>query len=370
MRIGYDAKRIFHNQTGLGNYGRDIVRILTESEHMEQLILFNTKRSRLEERVTLGKSTIVYPKGWFWEKFPSLWRLLGQWKQIEATNLDGFHGLSGEIPVQFQKKHTPKIVTIHDLIFLSHPHYYNIWDRIIYTLKFRYAAKTADYIIAISEQTKKDIIKFFHIDPDKIKVIYQGCHKVFKKVYTEQEKLDVQKKYGLPDNYIINVGTLQERKNVLQLIKAVRGTHHHLVLIGKEKSYAKKLYRYVEAHKMEGQVSFLKNIGLHELPILYQKAAVFCYPSICEGFGIPIIEAMFSKIPVVVTKGGCFPEAAGPNSLYIDPNNPNDIRDKLNWIFAHPEESREIAEKGYAHVQQFSDKNVAENLLALYKLLK
>lgn len=367
MKVAFDAKRIFHNNTGLGNYGRDVVRMLTQSPEIEELYLFNPKKSTNEKLVALDKATIVYPKGWFWKKAHSIWRLLGQWIQAKKLPIDGFHGLSGEIPIQLRRNSIPKVVTIHDLIFLSHPHYYNIWDRVIYTLKFKYAVKTSNHVIAISEQTKRDIVKYFKIAEEKISVVYQGCNKAFKVTYLEEDKNTIRKKFNLPKEFIINVGTLQERKNALTLIKAVNGTNHHLVLVGKDKKYAKQLYAYVTKHHLEKQVTFVKDINVTELATLYQAATVFCYPSICEGFGIPIIEAMYSKTPVIVTNDGCFPEAAGPNSIYINPNDTDEIRAKLNWIFEHPEERKVIAEKGYTYVQQFSDKNVLENLLTLYK---
>ncbi|MEN1786007.1 MAG: glycosyltransferase family 1 protein [Bacteroidota bacterium] len=367
MRIGYDAKRIFHNRTGLGNYGRDVIRILNDHSSITEFCLFNTKASEMDKFTPSERTTIIYPLHWFWKWMPSLWRLFGQWNQISSLQLDAFHGLSGEIPIQFKKRSIPKIVTIHDLIFLSHPHYYNVWDRIIYRLKFKYAVKTADRVIAISEHTKSDIIKYFKIDPHKISVVYQGCNAAFKKEYSANEKATVRQKYELPENYIINVGTLQERKNVLPLLKAIRGSQYHLVLVGEAKKYASKLYAYVKKYQMDSQVTFLRKVPVRELAILYQNATVFCYPSICEGFGIPIIEALYSKIPVIVTQGGCFPEAAGPNSIYIDPNDPLDIRNQLNRVFEHPEEYQSLVEQGYTYAQRFSDEEVAKHLLEVYK---
>ncbi|WP_350287505.1 glycosyltransferase family 1 protein [uncultured Croceitalea sp.] len=370
MRIGYDAKRIFHNNTGLGNYGRDIVRILNTNPAIEHFFLFNTKKSNLEHKVILDKATIVYPKGWFWKVFPSLWRLTGQWKQIISSNVDYYHGLSGEIPIQLKKNGIFKIVTIHDLIFLSHPHYYNFFDRIIYKLKFQYAVNSADHIIAISEQTKNDIVQFLNVDESKISVVYQGCNRVYKQTYTIKEKERTKEKFKLPDEYILNVGTIQERKNALSLVKAIADTDYHLVLVGKEKAYAKKLHQYIAKNNLSNQVFFLKDVGAEELAIIYQNATVFCYPSICEGFGIPIIEALYSNLPVITTKGGCFPEAAGPDSVFINPTNIDSIKAALASLYENPEKRKSMATKGYEYVQRFSDENVADNLLKLYKSIQ
>ncbi|MEQ5789552.1 glycosyltransferase family 4 protein [Muricauda sp. NFXS6] len=367
MRIGFDAKRIFHNSTGLGNYGRDVVRILSEHTNVSCFYLFNTKQSNIKFTLPERNATVVFPESWFWKSFPSLWRLLGQWKQIMAYDLDLYHGLSGEIPYNFRKKSVAKTVTIHDLIFLSHPHYYNFWDRLIYKLKFRYACRTVDHIIAISKETKSEIIKYFNVDEKKISVVYQGCHALFKTEIETDKKNAVKDKYRLPSEYVLYVGTLQERKNALTLIKAVEGTEHQLVLVGKEKKYARKLYDYVEKHHLQSQITFIKDADLEQLVAIYQNATVFCYPSFCEGFGIPIIEALYSKVPVVTTKSGCFPEAAGPDSIFIDPSSPEDIRNKIVWLFQNPTERKKIAEKGYQYAQQFNDENVAKNLINTYK---
>tara|TARA_R110002051_G_scaffold34256_5_gene76413 strand:+ start:29229 stop:30341 length:1113 start_codon:yes stop_codon:yes gene_type:complete len=367
MKIAYDAKRIFHNNTGLGNYGRDIVRILHNQGSVEHFYLFNTKKSELESFMNFKDTTIVYPKGWLWRTIPSLWRFIGQWKQVKPLNVSFYHGLSGEIPIQVIKNNIPKIVTIHDLIFLSHPHYYNFFDRIIYKIKFKYAVNAADHIIAISEQTKADTVKYLKADVNKISVIYQGCNAVFKKQYTEAQKLKNRQKFKLPGQYILNVGTLQERKNALTLIKAINGTKHHLVLVGHEKGYAKALHEYISTNNLEKQVTFLKDITTEDLALIYQNASIFCYPSICEGFGIPIIEALFSGLPVITTKFGCFSEAAGPNSLYVNPYDENEIRAKINLLFEDSDLRIKLIETGLQFVQKFSDENVAKNLINLYK---
>ena len=367
MKIGYDAKRIFHNNTGLGNYGRDIVRILNSYPEVAHFFLFNTKESGFKHKIPSDKATIIYPRGWFWKRFPSVWRSFGQWKQIKASKVDLYHGLSGELPVQVGTSKIPKIVTIHDLLFLSHPRFYHFFESVIYQLKARYAVNMADHIVAISKQTKADIVKYFKVKPEKITVIYQGCNDAFKQEYTESEKQKVQEKYKLPKHYVLNVGTIEQRKNALTLVKAINGTPYHLVLVGTQKKYAAKIHTYINQYGLENQVTFLSNIDLKTLAILYQSATVFCYPSICEGFGIPIIEALYSKTPVITTKGGCFREAGGPDSVYVAPQNENEMEQALNSLFKNPEKRKLMAENGFAYAQQFSDQNVGSSLLQFYK---
>ncbi len=366
MKVGFDAKRVFHNDTGLGNYGRDVIRILHEYEPIEKLILYNTKPSAEERFKVLDGFFIKYPKNWFWKKFPSIWRLVGVTKQIRKDNVDIYHGLSGEIPNGLKKNGVASIVTIHDLIFLSHPHYYSFFDKIIYKRKFAHAAKNADIIIAISKQTKRDIIKYGKVASKKIKVVYQGCNDAYKKEYTPSLKKKVIEKYGLPEKFILNVGTLQERKNALTIVKAVHGTDYHLVLVGTKKKYAKKIHIYIVQNNLRSQVHFLKNIPVNELAIIYQLATVFCYPSVCEGFGIPIIEALYSKTPVITSKGSCFSEAGGPKSIYIEPYDAIILRQKLKLLFDDHILRSNMAKDGYDYVQQFNDQQVAKNIFGTY----
>ena len=367
MRIGFEAKRIFHNNTGLGNYGRDVIRILSEYTTISAFFLYNTKPSQKKVIKTSKKIIVRYPEGRFWKKLSTIWRLGPVVRQIIKDNIDIYHGLSGEIPIGLRKKNIATVVTIHDLIFFSHPSYYSFFDRIIYSRKSKHAAISSDKIIAISEQTKRDIIKYLYIDKEKISVVYQGCNAAYKITYDESTKEERRKKYGLPKEYILNVGTIQERKNALTIVKAIRGTNYHLVLVGNDKRYVEKIHAYIKKHALYNQVTFLKNIDVKDLAIIYQLATVFCYPSICEGFGIPIIEALFSKVPVITSKGNCFPEAGGPNSIYVDPLDVDVLRLQFHGLFKNQGKRKEMAEKGHAYAQKFSDEKVARELFKVYK---
>ncbi len=367
MRIGFEAKRVFHNNTGLGNYGRDVIRILKKFTPINQFYLYTTSVSSQKRFESSESIVIKLPERAIWKKLSSIWRLGPVASQVKRDKVNLYHGLSGEIPSGLKRKSIPTIVTVHDLIFFSHPHYYSFFDRIIYSLKSKHAAKNADKIIAISEQTKRDVIKYLKAEDSKIEVVYQGCNKAFKQEYNQAEKDVVQKKYGLPKQYILNVGTLQERKNALLIVKAIKGTDYNLVLVGGEKKYAQKIHSYIKENNLNNQVSFLKNVSANELAIVYQMATIFCYPSLCEGFGIPIIEALFSKTPVITSQGNCFPEAGGPNSIYIDPTSEKSLREAFKSLYHNESERKRIADLGYIFVQRFSDEEVAKNLFQVYK---
>lgn len=369
MRIGFDAKRYFHNNTGLGNYSRDLVRILSQYFPENFYFLYNPKPNKERSKLLNPKNTIEkLPTSWMTRKLKSLWRTFGVNKQIRKDNLDIYHGLSGEIPIGLPKN-VKSIVTIHDLIFMRYPQLYSFFDRKIHFWKFRYAAQKADCVIAISEQTKQDIIKFLKINPEKIKVVYQGCADVFKENFSSEEKKSVRKKFNLPEKFVLNVGTIEERKNALTIVKAIKDLDVKLVLVGRKTKYYQKIEEYVQNNLLQDKIIHLKGISQRELAVVYQLATVMVYPSVFEGFGIPIIEALFSKTPVITTNSGVFPEAGGENSLYTNPSDENELRQKIELLLHNSELRNSIAEKGYQYAQKFTDENIAKNLMEIYSAI-
>lgn len=361
MKIGYDAKRFFHNASGLGNYSRDLVRILAERFPNNQYLLLAKNTSERAQNI-LELPNVCFKK----ISKGNFARQLKMGKDAQAENCDIFHGLSGELPLQWTSKPIKKVVTIHDVIFLKFPQFYSFFDRKIHTWKFKKACNQADLVIAISEQTKKDIIHYFKTPEEKIRVVYQTCHEAFKKVYSEDSKTKVQQKFNLPTHFILNVGTIEERKNLFPVVKAIAGTSIPLVIVGKETQYTQQIHRFIEKNKMQQQVFFLKNVTMEDLAIIYQLATVFIYPSWYEGFGIPIIEALFSKTPVITSNLSCLPEAGGPDSLYIDPRNVEDIKSKIVHLWENPSERQRRSEKSFAFVQKFSEEQIAKDLMSVY----
>lgn len=360
MKIAFDAKRFFHNTSGLGNYSRDLVRILAKYFHENEYILLNKNKS---ERAA---DLLSFPNVHFVETTKGNFsRQLKMGKDAQQQNADIFHGLSGELPLKWDKKPIKKIVTIHDLIFVRYPQYYSFFDRKIHFWKFKKAADSADKIIAISEQTKRDIIQFLNIPESKIEVIYQGCHKAFKEQQSEDFIQQTKEKFNLPEHFVLNVGTIEERKNLLNVVKALKDTDIPLVVVGKKTKYFRKVERFVRENKMK--VYFLEGVSMDELAVIYKLADIFIYPSLFEGFGIPVIEALFSKTVVITSNTSCLPEAGGPDSVYIDPKNPLDIQAKIKFLWQNESERKRRAEKGFEFVQKFNDQSIAKELIKIYE---
>ncbi len=367
MKIGFEAKRIFHNTTGLGNYSRDLVRVLSEFYPDNQYYLYNPKPKKVH-RLRLRENMFeVLPKTKFWKFFSSLWRQKAVSKQIKSDEIEIFHGLSGELPKGLDNS-IKKVVTIHDLIFERYPELYSFIDRKIHFQKFKYACQVADIVIAISEQTKNDIIEFLGVDPKKIRVVYQGCHNIFKTEITKSRREDVLKKYKLPTEFILNVGTIEKRKNALTIVKAVKDIDINLVIVGRKTAYFKEIETYIKANNLGHKIYFLEGLTLEELASLYQQAILSIYPSIFEGFGIPILESIFSKTPVITTKSGVFPEAGGECSIYLEnPLDEKEMKTAIEDLLFNEEKRTQIVEKSLEFVQKFTDEKIAKNLIQIYK---
>lgn len=362
MKVAFDGKRFFNNSSGLGNYSRDLVRIVATHFSENQFVLFNKNQSEK------GKEILEFPNVSFQQTSKgNLARQFKMGKDAQQINADIFHGLSGELPLKWDKIPIKKIVTIHDLIFLRLPQYYTFFDRKIHFWKFKKAAEQTDLIIAISEQTKRDIIEFLKVPEEKIRVVYQGCHHAFKENQAEEFLNLVKEKHNLPKRFILNVGTIEPRKNLLNIVKAIHGTEIPLVVVGKKTSYFNKVQKYLRKNKLENQVHFLENVSMEELAAIYKLADLFVYPTFFEGFGIPVIEALFSKTPVITSNLSSLPEAGGKHSVYIDPHNAEDLKAKISFLWQNESERKRRAEKGFEFVQKFNDENIARNLMNVYR---
>ncbi len=376
MRIGFDGKRIFHNFRGLGNYSRNLVEGLMEFSPENEVFIFTPPfkdQRAIDWAKNHPKAKIICPKTSLFKKFPSIWRSLFISNEIKKMDLDIYHGLSHELPFFVDQLKCKKVVTIHDLIFKRYPDFFSMIDRNTYSLKYSYSCKNADLIIAICEQTKKDLIDFMGIPAEKIEVAYQSCNPVFAKQLSYDEKSLIRKKYKLPENYILFVGALEPNKNALNLVKAfenIKSKDIFLVLVGKGKSYKQQILKEINLMGIKERVIFYDYISTEDLPGIYQMAKLFVFPSFFEGFGIPIIEALFSRTPVITTKGHCFPESGGPSTLYVDTSKPTEITSAIRKVLESSDLAKEMAEKGWEYVQKFRPEKTNKKIIEIYNLIK
>lgn len=370
MILGFDAKRAFHNRSGLGNYSRHILRILFRYFPENEYHLYTPYRQT--ELFTLpreGKISVHHPRRFDHRMFPWWWRSFALGNELIRNRPDVYHGLSNEIPTGMSGK-IPSVVSIHDLIFLRFPGMYSLTDRLIYTAKLRYACRKSSMVVAASEQTRDDLVRFLQVPEKKIRVIYQGCDPVFDENLTEQERTRVLSRYELPDGFLLSVGTVEERKNLLNVVKAIhlKNIPCHLVVVGRQKAYAQKVKEYISRYGID-RVIFLDGIPSEDLAAIYRSATIFLYPSLFEGFGIPVLEALRSGVPVITSGEGCFREVGADAALYVDPRSPEDIAGKIQLLLDDPGLRQTLKEKGKIQSGKFSDELIASNWMNLYQSL-
>src|SRR5215470_16182646 len=260
MNIGFDAKRAYHNNTGLGHYSRTLINSLAANYREHDYYLFNPKASSLFH-FEAGNVHEVLPQRFAAILFRQAWRSSWVKEDLGKLNIDLYHGLSHEIPIGIQKTNVKSVVTIHDLIHERYPEQYASIDVKIYSKKFQYACKNADKVIAISQQTKQDIIDFYSTPTEKITVTYQSCNPAFAHKLTDAQKSIVQLKYGLPDKFFLYVGSIIERKNLMNICKAVFILRNEiqipLVVIGEGGKYKQQVKDFVKQNDLEKKIIFL-----------------------------------------------------------------------------------------------------------------
>lgn len=376
MNIGFEAKRFFTNFTGLGNYNRFVVSALASQYPDISLHLFTPKlraHPDVDNALSGRNIKVVRPQGILsMPVLSSFWRTRFVSGEKVMKELNVFHGLNQELPLGLPK-HLKKVVTVHDLIFLRYPALYNSVDVKIYTAKVKSACHAADQIIAISRQTAEDLTTILGVErPEKIKVVYQGCHPIFSKTVSEEEKELVKKKYNLPDEYILTVGTIEERKNLKTLVGALSlvapDKRKPLVVVGRATKYIDHVKEIIHMNKLESEVQFVHNVSFADLPAIYRGAKVFVYPSFFEGFGIPLVEAITCGVPVITSHGSCFSEAAGPDAIYADPNDAESYANALEKVLSDALLQSQMIKNSLSYIQKFQPGVIARNLMDVYKL--
>lgn len=365
MRIGFEAKRAFVNRTGLGNYSRNTIEQLHRYYPEVSLVLFapqtNTSLFSPPDEVEL-----IHPTG-LYRLAKSLWRSKGMVTAIKQSKLDIFHGLSHELPFGLEKLAIRKIVTIHDLIFLRYPEFYKASDRSIYHHKFLRACKIADTIIAISEQTKQDIIQYFSIPESKIEVVYQSCNPDFFIHHPVDELELLRKKYELPAQFMLTVGNVDARKNLEGILRGMISAQidFPLVVVGKPGTAWKEVQQLLSSYP-KLPVIFKSNIDYRDLKAFYQLAIFSVYPSYFEGFGLPVLESMACGCPVITSNVSSMPEAGGPAARYISPGKPDEIGAAMrDWLLSDTLRNQ-FMEGGLTQAALFTPKASVIQLMKVY----
>lgn len=375
MKIGFDAKRLYNNFTGLGNYSRTLLSNLNLYCPENDYYLYTPEVRHTPETDSFLNNpayNTVLPD----TRLKTFWRTCSVKKELQRDNIDIFHGLSHEIPLGIQHTGIKTVVTIHDIIYKTYPDMFPAIDRAVYDLKFRYSCKHADKIIAISESTKKDIVRYFGTPEEKIEVIYQAINPVFYQMQPEAAARQTVRSHNIPDRYLLYVGAINSRKNLLNIVKAMQllpsDQRLPLVVVGKGGKYKNEVLEYAETHRLTGSLIWLDNLGdTLTLQAFYQCAEIFIYPSYYEGFGLPVTEALLSKTPVITSNVSSMPDAGGDAAYYINPADVEELAEKIRLILTSGTKAmEERTNQGYQFAcEQFDAQRLTRQTNDLYRSL-
>jgi len=269
------------------------------------------------------------------------------------------------------------VVTFHDLSFEKYPEFYSIgknyWHFLMSPKK---QAKKADQIIAVSQSTKDDLVNLYKINPDKIKVIYSGVDPVSSIQYPVSSISEIKRKYSLPERYILYLGTLEPRKNIIGLIEAfeklntkyqIPNTKYKLVIAGARGWLYKDIFDAANNSFAKDNIIFTGFVDDCDKPILYSRAKLFVYPSFYEGFGFPPLEAMMRGIPVITSNFSSLPEAVGDAAVMVDPYNLDELAEAMEMVLTDNGLREILIKKGFERAKKFSWQKCAKETLGVLR---
>jgi glycosyltransferase involved in cell wall biosynthesis len=373
MLIGVDGNEAnVLNRVGTGQYTFALLKFWQKQaspKYQFKVYLSSPPKEHLPKKSPYFNYTSFGPRR-FWTQFALSAKLF-----LEKEKPDIFFS-----PAHYAPRICPtkSVVTIHDLAYLTHPEEFKKSDQRQLSAWTKYSVKQAEKIIAVSQNTQKDLIRFYHLPKEKITVVYNGFdqHR-FRPNLAKGSLKKIQKKYQVNSDYLVYLGTLQPRKNVESLIKALpeivnQNPEIKLVIIGKKGWLYSTIFSLVESLKLEKEVIFTDFVPDDEVPFLIAGAKVFILPSLYEGFGITALEAMACGTPVVVSRVSSLPEVVDNAGLYLDnPKNYAQIAQQVNKILANEKLAKDLVKKGLKQAQKFSwEKCAQETLEAITKTEK
>jgi|SRR3990167_8057546 len=364
-RFGFDKKNGLPNRVGSSEFCFQLLNILARIDKKNEYFIYLPKAPTSD----MPKES----KNWHYEvvKGRTLWTLVALSRKLffDKEKLDVFFSPTHYLPFYTGM---PSVVSILDVSYLHFSGLFKKKD--LYQLKLwgGYSLRKAKKIITISKSSKNDIIKAYNVSEDKIEVVYPGIKQVSSIMNKVLSMEELKKKFGVEKDYILFVGTLQPRKNIENLIEAltiVKNKNLKLAIVGKKGWMYKDILNAPRKYEVSDRVKFLDNVNDEDLPSFYKNAACFVLPSLYEGFGLPILEAMQYGCPVLASNVSSLPEAGGDAAIYFDPQNSEDIAEKIDKVTSDEKLRTEMIQKGYEQVKKFSwEKTARETLKVLEDL--
>jgi glycosyltransferase involved in cell wall biosynthesis len=368
-RVCLDLSPVVHQHAGLGRYAQELLLALATADRQNEYVVFynNPAAARVEpslERFPKITTPLSY-KPW------RLSALLAHFTRIPQDPLlpgvDLFHATDHLLPYFRRIK---SVFTLHDLIFLFHPETHKSLNRWFLTLMMPRFLRAADAVIAVSECTKRDAIRFYRIPEEKITVIYEGVNPRFRPASPEAIAT-VRARYGLPERFILYVGTIEPRKNLTTLLEAF---HHllatydlRLVIVGKKGWLYERFFRRLRELGLENRVLFTGYVPDEDLPAIYSAADLFVFPSLYEGFGLPVLEAMACGTPVICSNTSSLPEVAGDAALLVDPTDARALTGAMEQVLTNERLWATLRAKGMERARGFTWEKAAYRTWEVYQ---
>lgn len=371
MNIGWNTMLLQKNISGIGNYIEKILIEFGKKEIRDSLLLFGSDNNYNYDNINLSNN-IMFSNNIISDNklLRVLWEQFVLPKKAKDYNLDLLHCPAHVTPLVSSTK---IILTIHDLAFKLLPQTFKLQNKIYLNNIVPASIKKANRIIAVSKNTKKDIIKQYKIPADKITVIYNGINNNYKVIDRNDLINKIKKKYNLPSEFILYLGTLEPRKNIKNLIKAYflyKSTSNNdikLVIAGGKGWLYEDIFSLVEEKQLEEDVIFTGYVDEEDIVPLYNAATLFVYPSLYEGFGLPPLEAMACGTPVITSNVSSLPEVVGDAAIKVDPNNIKELFKVINKILGNESLQREMIQKGIERSKKFTWEKTATETIKVYE---
>jgi|WetSurMetagenome_2_1015567.scaffolds.fasta_scaffold00244_11 glycosyltransferase involved in cell wall biosynthesis len=364
-RFGYDSETGLPRRVGSSEYCFQLLLNLNKIDRKNNYIIYLPEKPTpdLPEEAQNWHYKVVGPR-WMWTLVGLSLEFL-----LRRSKPDVFFSPTHYLPIFTPAK---TVISILDVSFLKFPELFKKSDLNQLTKWTKYSADKASMVFTISEASKGDIIKSYEIPDDMVVITYPGIKEIFNDKQRILNMDEIKKKYGVVNEYVLFVGTLQPRKNVSRLIEAfskLNKPNLDLVVVGKKGWNFEEILAAPKKFGVENKVKFLDFVSDEDLPAFYRNALCFALPSLYEGFGLPVLEAMKYGCPVIISKISSLPEAGGDAALYVDPKNADDIKNKLEIIINDKELRKLLIQKGYEQTKKFSwEKTARETLKALENL--
>lgn len=369
MKIGIDATALPLEPVGAGIYIINLLRALGDLNTGHELVVFLHEKARryLEMDKTTNILQVVLP-----DKNPAL-RLA--WEQIMLPNLvkrykiDLLHSLHYTSPFLLP---CASVVTIHDLTFFIFPELHRFTKRLFFPLAIRTSVRKADALITVSESTRQDSIRLLHVPEERIFNVQLGVDEIFHPIKDDGLREKINEEYQLPDKFILYVGLVEPRKNLPLLIRSYRtvvdeGFSHRLVIAGRLGWMYQEVFKQIETLGLEERIKFTGYIPRQNLPIVYNLAELFVYPTRYEGFGLPVLEAMACGTPVITSNISALPEIVANAGILVTPGDESALAEAMVTVLSDPKLRENLAEKGIIRSKDFSWKRTAKETLQVYQ---